>query len=278
MNNGVYEQHSHTFKAGSKTYFYTSLFFPKSARKDVFCLYSFVRIADNFVDAQPQQAKDFLEFCQKYRAALNGTPARDNVIDPFVELSQRKQFEPEWTEAFLRSMEWDLSRSVYATEQEMLEYIYGSAEVIGLFMARILGLPIESYQAAMVQGRAMQLINFIRDIQEDIELGRQYLPAGETGLADLRYETAKQEPEEFIRFVRSQIDRYNGWQAQAEAGFSFLPFRSRIPVAAAADMYNWTARKIYKDPFIVYKKKVKPSRFRVVTQVALRSLGLTGSK
>lgn len=255
------------FRNGSKTYFNSSLFFPKDVRSDVFTLYAFVRVADDFVDSVPQQADRFYAFRDRYRRAVSGIPAGDDVIDPFVELSRRKNFADTWTESFLYSMELDLQKAVYDSLEETLDYIYGSAEVIGLYMARILGLSDAALHAATRQGRAMQYINFIRDLAEDNERGRSYLPLNDTTLPDLQESTVRKRPEEFKRFLRGQIELYEEWQAQAELGYDAIPKRYRVPVKSAADMYNWTARVIRRSPFIVYRKKVKPSRRRILSAV-----------
>ncbi len=83
-------------------------------------------------------------------------------------------------------MEHDLSESSCETLEDVLTYIYGSAEVIGLFMARIMDLDEASFPYAAMLGRAMQYINFIRDIAEDNELGRRYLPLLDTSLVSLK--------------------------------------------------------------------------------------------
>lgn len=259
--------HREVFKSGSKTYFNSSLFFPPDVRDDVFILYGFVRVADNFVDSVPQQPDEFHRFVERYRTAAAGTPTGDVIVDSFVELCRRKAFEDRWTDAFLHSMELDLTKRVYETVEETLEYVYGSAEVIGLYMSRIMALDPESEHAASMLGRAMQFINFIRDIDEDNGLGRIYLPIGETALPDLREESARGDEAEFVRFLRSQLDRYRGWQSEAEQGYAYIPRRYLVPIRTAADMYNWTASVIAQDPFAVYRRKVKPSRARIVGRV-----------
>jgi len=252
-----------TFKKGSKTYFNSSLFFPASVRRDVFRLYGFVRTADDFVDSTPQDTDGFYDFKTRYRAAMNGQPTGDPIIDGYAELSLRKGFKPAWTDAFLRSMEMDLHKNEYNTLEETLEYIYGSAEVIGFFMSRILGLPEEAYPYAALQGRAMQYINFIRDIKEDWELGRRYLPLENTGLKKLNPAYAERHPELFKQFHSKQIHLYRSWQKEAEKGYTYIPRRYRIPIKTAARMYMWTAEQIEQNPFIVFTKQVKPSRPRI---------------
>ncbi|TVQ23704.1 MAG: phytoene/squalene synthase family protein [Spirochaetaceae bacterium] len=268
--------HRDVFRSGSTTYFNSSLFFPPAIRDDVSVLYGFVRVADNYVDAVPQDATGFHRFVESYRRARSGVATGDQIIDSFVALSDRAGFDDAWTDAFLSAMERDLSQRVYQTLDETLEYVYGSAEVIGLYMNRILAIPADADEPARLQGRAMQFINFIRDIDEDNGLGRTYLPLSETTLPDLREATARINAAEFTRFVRAQLDRYQEWQRGAEAGYRYLPRRVRIPIQTASDMYNWTARRIAADPFVVYRRKVKPTRMRILARIARNTVTPAG--
>ncbi|MFW3146095.1 MAG: phytoene/squalene synthase family protein [Thermoplasmatota archaeon] len=255
------------FKKGSKTYFYNSLFFPRETREDVFILYSFVRVADNFVDSIPQRKDDFCNFYQSFCQAWDGKPSGDHVLDSFIEMAKRKNFEKEWIEAFLHSMELDLVKSHYETLEEVEEYIYGSAEVIGLMMCRILGVNDEFHPNARALGKAMQYINFIRDIEEDNRLGRRYIPKEELEkyrLKDLKASTAREHSQCFAALIDAQVEKYMKWQSEAERGYEGLDRNVRIPVMNASDMYKWTAMRIVRDPLIIYRKKVKPSKARIV--------------
>ncbi|MDG6217995.1 MAG: squalene/phytoene synthase family protein, partial [Candidatus Thermoplasmatota archaeon] len=167
------------FRQGSTTYFYSSLFFPTKIRKQVFILYAFVRQADNYVDKIPQDKNGFYAFKERFEQAWNGEETDDIIVDSFALLAKEKRFEKEWIDAFFSSMEMDLIKQVYQDMDDTLKYIYGSAEVIGLFMARLLGLVDRSFESAKHLGRSMQYINFIRDINEDNSLGRQYFPQTE---------------------------------------------------------------------------------------------------
>ncbi len=255
------------FYGGSRTYFYSTLFFPRDIRRDVFILYSFVRVADDYVDAIPQETEAFYSFVDTYQRAASGEITGDVVIDGFADLALRLSFEPKWVDAFLGSMEMDITVSQYETEKDLLGYLYGSSEVVGLMMARILRLPERADHAARLLGRAMQYINFIRDIPEDLTLGRLYFPVQELnqfGLASLDETHIRRNPEAFDAFLQRQIGRYEVWQEEAERGFSSIPARSLIPVKTASDMYTWTAQVIQKCPSIVYERKVKPSIPRIV--------------
>ena len=259
------------FRKGSKTYFSSSLFFSKDILKEVKVLYAFLRIADNLVDSVPQQTEKFNEFVEEYRKGLE-KGSDHPVIGPFIELAEKRNFEKKWTEAFFHSMRWDLSSPKMQTIDESLKYIYGSAEVIGLYMSRILDLDETIFNYAKMLGRAMQYANFIRDINEDNSFNRVYLPLEGSGFTTLSKDAAGMRPLAFNSFIRNEINRFNNWHTEAEKGFRFIPFRSRIAVKTASDMYKWTMKKIYSDPFLIYDRKVKPSKVRIYATAAYNAL------
>jgi phytoene synthase len=168
-------------------------------------------------------------------------------------------------------MDWDLVKKAYRTRKETLRYMYGSAEVVGLMMARILGLPEKAEEPARYLGRAMQHINFIRDIREDLLLGRTYFPLDEMKKAGLKI--LKDDSDTHFRpFIKRQLALYREWQARGEKGFALIPRRFRIPVRTASDMYNWTARTIARNPGVVFRKKIKPSLPRVLFTALINTL------
>lgn len=252
------------FRRSSRTYFWSSFFFPRRVRLEVATLYAFVRTADDFVDQTPKDQAGFEGFYSLYQDALS-KPVGDEIIDDFVSLMRRRSFDSEWVEAFFAAMRTDLGEVDFSDEDELLEYVYGSAEVIGLMMSRIMGLSYESDHAARMLGRSMQLINMVRDINEDNELGRTYIPASWRGsLNDLRAESVQDDAEEFSACISRSLDAYKEWYAEAEKAFSVIPYRCRVPIRTATDMYLWTAKRIRSDPHIVFRRKVKPSKMRVL--------------
>ena len=116
----------------------------------------------------------------------------------------------------------------------------------------------------------MQCINAIRDIAEDHDFGRSYLPMSDLEQHDLEsldYNYTKQHPQRFSEFIKSQISRYCHWQEIAEKGYRYIPKKYLICVKTVSDMYNWTAEQILKNPFIVYEAKVKPLIIKILTTV-----------
>lgn len=267
-------QFSHIFKKGSITYFYSSLFFPPKIRDDVFTLYAFVRTADDYVDAIPQQTTEFMAFEKETVRALEGKQTHNEIIHAFRDMVQRKKFDMQWVISFLNAMKQDITKKTYHTFEELENYMYGSAEVIGLMMARICNIPEKAFPYAQLQGKAMQLINFIRDLKEDIMLGRMYLPVEDMkrfGIKSLPPKTP-QEIKAFISFILFEIERYELLQKEAEKGYQDIPRPLRIPIKTAARIYLWTANQIKKQPLIVFEKKVKPCPAYVVWEYAKNAL------
>jgi 15-cis-phytoene synthase len=271
------------FRQGSTTYYWSARFFPKSVRNDVMRFYSFVRVVDDYVDALPPRSVAFRQLYESWqRMNTDGTTAltsadttEERIVKNIVSLSRTHHFEPSWVPAFWAAMQADLKHQPYQRLQDTLRYTYGSAEVIGLMLCHILRLPTAAYTPAALQGRAMQWINFIRDIAEDNELGRLYFPQEDLQrfeLPDLHRRGAELRPEAFTAFMRFQVDRYRRWQREASKGHHYLPRRLRLPVRTAVDMYDWTAECIARDPFIVFSYKVKPTPSRVVRRALIRAI------
>jgi len=322
------------FKAGSTTFYFSSRFFPKTIREDVYKLYSFVHVIDDYVDEEPTQPKKLLDLEKAYFKALEDPQFEhithewdekdERVLKNIVALTHKYKFDPEWVKAFFTAMKSDIKHEKKQSLTGSLEYVHGSAEVIGLMMVKILGIDDPEavwqqkeimkaregqkrikgrvtklkhkvkqhfqtaterqkesvqkeinliHETAKLQGRAIQWINFIRDIDEDSEMGRQYLPTSELKkhkLSDLSEKTARANKKRFEAFITGEINRYRGWQTEAEHGFQFIPARLRIPIQTSVDMFNWTADQIMKDPFIIYEKKVKPSKTQVLAAAAKR--------
>lgn len=249
------------FKKASTTYYNATKFFTPEIAKQVTDLYVFVRVIDDFVDNIPAKEEEYYSFKKEYLSHLKNNDSNNSIIVNFVDLLKLKDFQTSWVDAFFESMEMDLNKREYTKFSQTKEYIYGSAEVIGLFMSKIMDLPQESFESAKALGCSMQYINMIRDFNEDLDLQRIYLPISKENRQNLeQYIKTK----EFNEFIIEEINRYLKIQKQAEEGFKYIPKQYLIPIKTASDMYKWTAKQIYKNPQIIFKKKVKPSKIRVI--------------
>ncbi|MBN2874567.1 MAG: squalene/phytoene synthase family protein [Spirochaetales bacterium] len=271
------------FERGSRTYYNASRFFPRALRERVTTLYAFVRSADDYVDATPQDAAGFMAFRECWNIAASGDASigeastgeantGDAIVDRFAALAADAGFERAWVEAFLDAMQADLSVRAYDSIDDTLGYVYGSAEVIGLFMARLMELPPASYPAARALGRAMQYVNFVRDFAEDRALGRRYLPLEGASPAVACEAGARADEGAFNEFLRRHVDRYRAWAAEGRSGFGYIPRRYRVAIATAMDMYDWTAARVYERPLVVWERAVKPGKARIIADALLNAI------
>lgn len=169
-----------------KTYYLATLLLPAAKRPFVHALYGFARYADEIVDdlgstqttAEKAAALDALgeQFFVDVARGASDHPVAAAVVDTVL----RWNIPTEHFEAFLHSMRMDLTVGNYETYDDLYEYVYGSAAVIGLQMVPILEPSTDDAAARAVDlGVAFQLANFIRDVDEDLDRGRIYLPLAE---------------------------------------------------------------------------------------------------
>ena len=250
------------FKEGSQTYYYSSYFYPSDVRDDITTLYAFVRQADDYVDQTPQDDDGFTDF----KADYYSDHASRDIVASYHELEHRCSFNPEWTHAFLDAMEQDLTKASYQTMEELRDYMHGSAEVIGLMITRIIGVDGHD-DAAKALGRGMQYLNFLRDIGEDLDLGRQYIPENvvdQHGLPSLEPPVVNEHRDRLQSLIEEEVARGKRWLDQGRNAFHAIPYRCRVPIRTATDMYAWTGDQLVRQPGEAYKDSLKPSTARIM--------------
>lgn len=254
-----------------KTYYLATLLLPKAKRPHVHALYGFARYADEIVD----DLSSTLSIAEKStllkswgEGVLNdikrGT-SDDHVGRALVDTVTRFNIPIQHFEAFLHSMEMDLSITHYQSYEDLLEYVYGSAAVIGLQMVPILGATDKSaYKAAEKLGIAFQLANFIRDVSEDLDRGRVYLPQdelAEAGVTPTMLAAKKLTPE--IRAALTfQISRVRRLQAEAAAGIKLLDSASQPCISAASELYCGIVDEIENINFEIFSHRATTSKWR----------------
>lgn len=273
------------FRRGSTSFYVSSLLFRKDVRKDVFDLYSFLRVADDYVDEIPKKPKQLDKIIKLWEEAKSNpeSPLRKTKADSLnsrvakniVRLQRKHNFAPEWIDNFLATMKSDLNFKPKKTLSDSLRYCEGSAEVVGLMMSRIMGLPESLDNEAKLLGRAFQWVNFIRDVEEDNRLGRCYFPKNDLdkfGLKDLSFEAVMQNPLQFEKFINFQAARYESWCGEAKTAFPHIPKQQRLPLLVATELFDWTINQIKNDPLVVYRQKVRPSKTQITFFVFKQSL------
>jgi phytoene synthase len=270
-----------------KTYFLATLLLPKAKRPFVHALYGFARYADEIVDDLASQlsfqekAKELNTWGSKVLSDLKKGNSQDAVGRALIDTVNRFDIPHEYFEAFLHSMEMDLTVQEYETYEDLMEYVYGSAAVIGLQMVPILGpLHADAYESAKTLGIAFQLANFIRDVGEDLDRSRVYLPKKELEQfgVDRKMLEARILTPEIVEALKFQIARVKRLQEQAAPGIQLLEPSSRPCIQAASTLYCGIVEEVEKINYDIFNKRAKTStgrRLRVASASYLKRLALS---
>jgi phytoene synthase len=162
-------------------------------------------------------------------------------------------------------MTMDLSVTEYQTYEDLLEYVYGSAAVIGLQMVPILGsTDPRAYEAAQKLGIAFQLANFIRDVDEDLERGRVYLPIQELAEHGVSWQMLNERvlTPQIRNALQAQIKRVRALQKESEFGISLLDSSSRPCIEAASELYCGIVDEVEKIDYEIFTKRATTSTWR----------------
>ena len=270
-----------------KTYYLATLLLPKSKRPYVHALYGFARYADEIVDdlastlTVDEKAKALSSWGDKILYDLASGRSDDAVGRALIDTVNRFNIPHAHFEAFLHSMTMDLTVTEYQTYEDLLEYVYGSAAVIGLEMVPVLGVLEEgAYECAKKLGIAFQLANFIRDVGEDLDRGRIYLPLDELaqcGVSRQMLEARVLTPQ-IIEALKFQIARVRQLQAEATPGIKMLEAASRPCIEAASTLYCGIVDEVEKIGYDIFNKRAKTStarRLRVASLAFLKRLSVS---
>lgn len=267
-----------------KTYYLATLLLPPSKRPFVHALYGFARYADEIVDdlastlTPDEKAKVLREWSAGVLADLAVGKSNDAVGAALVDTVTRFDIPHQHFVDFLHSMEMDLTVTTYRDFDALYEYVYGSAAVIGLEMLPILGtLSDGAYESAKNLGVAFQLANFIRDVGEDLDRGRIYLPLDELSAYGVKQEMlyARVLTPEIINALKFQIERVRSLQRQADAGIELLHPTSRPCIRAASELYCGIVDEVEAIGYDIFNKRAKTStarRIRVAGKAYLQAI------
>lgn len=266
-----YEECKRLNSLHGKTYYLATLLLPKNKRPYVHALYGFARYADEIVDdlASTLSPTEKAEALRSWSAGvledLKSGASSDHIGRALVDTARKFDIPHQHFVDFLHSMEMDLTITEYQTYEELLEYVYGSAAVIGLEMVPILGYSDQrAFEAAKKLGIAFQLANFIRDVGEDLDRGRVYLPLQELaacGVDRAMLERRKLTPE-IVAALKFQINRVRDLQREADAGIEYLDKESRPCIRAASELYCGIVDEVEKIGYDVFTKRAKTSTAR----------------
>ncbi len=225
----------------------------KKFHDSIYAIYGFVRLADEIVDTFHDHDKEklFRKFCEDTQLALENKISTNPILNSFQFTVHQFSIDESLINAFLKSMEMDLSLSKY-NESGYSEYIYGSAEVVGLMCLKVFCQDKPEQYPSLVSpakslGSAFQKVNFLRDIKSDyLERGRVYFPG-----VNFNEFTVEQKST-----IENDIDKdfNDAWQ-----GIINLPKGSKLGVMVAYIYYKALFKKIKLKPI----QEIKNQRIRI---------------
>jgi 15-cis-phytoene synthase len=268
-------------KRHGTTYYWSTKVLPKVKQHHVHALYAFARYADDIVDEIPsqggrdvpveQRAQALGDFGDRFFADLAAGRSDDPILKAVVHTVRAFDIDTGAFRRFLRSMTMDLTVESYDTWDDLLVYVDGSAAVIGEMMLPI--LEPSDYELALPHARdlgvAFQLTNFLRDIGEDLDRGRQYLPLEDTERFGVRL-ADRSVSAPFIELMRFEIARCRELYESADLGIALLPDRSARCVGAARLLYGRILDKIEAQHYDVFASRATvPTREKAVVVARL---------
>ena len=225
-----------------------------SIRQDIYNIYGFVRLADEIVDSFHDYDKEalFTQFEADLESALINKISLNPILNSFQHTYHTYAIDKDMVDAFMNSMRQDLHKTIYHTDEEYKNYIYGSADVVGLMCLKVFVKgDDERYEAlkqtAMALGSAFQKVNFLRDLKADHdELNRTYFPNTDLNNLD---EVSK----------KAIIDDIENDFAEGLKGIRQLPLEAKFGVFMAYRYYNQLLIKLKTTPAL----EIKSTRIRV---------------
>lgn len=223
----------------------------KDRKKAIYAIYGFVRLADEIVDSFHGFDKSFLldKLKQDLDYALKNGISTNTILTAFADTVKKYSIDHEYIQSFIKSMEYDLTKSKYTNPGDLNNYIYGSADVVGLMCLKVFcngskGMFDQLKPQARKLGSAFQKVNFLRDLKDDVsDLGRSYFPEITHGSLNQQTKCAIEQS------IEKDFD-------EAWTGVKLLKGRSKLAVALAYFYYKQLFLKIKRTPYnkVIHKR------------------------
>jgi len=254
-------------KQHAKTFYFASHFLPSEKRPAAYAVYALCRISDDTVDADSSStaavAKNLSRIQGSLNAVYDGSPLTDDLLMAFKQTVDTYAIPKLYFDELIDGMYMDLNKRTYEDFDELYRYCYKVAGVVGLIMLKIFGSNNPAAETHAVQlGVAMQLTNILRDIREDFQRGRIYLPQIELEKFGLSSDSLSSGVVDaaFKSFMQFQISRARNYFEQSAAGISMITDRrSRFVVCAMKDLYAGILSAIEKNDYDVFSNRAHVS-------------------
>lgn len=242
---------------GSRSFYFATRFFPREMASSAHAVYWFCRHTDDLVDecqSIEQGRADLEDWSAELNAGLAAGRSDHPVLAPFLDTVERYSIPHEYPLELLEGMRMDLNATRYRTFDDLRVFCYRVASVVGLMMSHVIGYRDPALPHAIDLGIAMQLTNILRDVGEDLDRGRIYLPNEDLerfgySEADLR---ARVNNPAFRELMKFEATRARAYYRSAEPGIQLLSRQGRFAVQIASDVYQNILTRIERSNYDVF--------------------------
>ena len=246
----------------AKNFYYAFLTLPRIKRRAIYVIYAFCRFCDDIADGDADVDEKLIQI-NRVRKNLERVDF-DNFHEPvYLALSDViNQFNipVEYFDSLLSGMEMDLSKSRYNNFSELEEYCYRAASVVGLMCIHVFGFKdSRAQQCAISLGLAMQLTNICRDVRDDLDLGRIYLPADEMlcfGYSEKLLESL-QVTDEFTELMKYQVVRAREYFVDGMRIVDYLEGDAKVCTSLLGNLYVALLDRIEGNGYDVLSSRIR---------------------
>jgi phytoene synthase len=260
----------------AKSFYFSSFLLPKEKRNASYAVYTFCRYADNIVDMAKKGTNSNVEKnINSLLENLDEIYSRKRInlpsLSAFADTVRKFEIPKQYFTELIDGVSMDIKTQRYESFNELEIYCYKVASVVGLIMSEILGYSSSAALSFAIDlGKAMQLTNILRDINDDFKMDRVYIPQDELrrfGYSEEKIKNKVQD-KQFVELIKYQIERARHYYELASKGFSFLTNDgSRTTVVLMYKIYSGILDMIERNNYNIYSSRIYVS--------SLKKLGIT---
>jgi phytoene synthase len=272
MNDDAVRDRAHQILSRhARTFRWAAQFLPDDQRDDAAVVYAFCRLVDDTADESggPEEGRRQLD---RLSSELERSCPPRPLVGAYLEVAERRDMDLDYARELISGVRSDLGEVLVETDEQLLRYCYRVASTVGLMMCAVLGVEDPAATPHAIDlGVAMQLTNIARDVREDAEMGRVYLPAERLrarGVDQLDLVTGRADRRGVARVTAEIIEMAERYYESGEAGLYYIPLRSRLAILVAGRLYRgigWRLRDEHdSDPLRGRTIVAWPRKFRLL--------------
>jgi 15-cis-phytoene synthase len=266
----------HVAKSRAKNFYYSFVLLSKDQKNAMCAVYAFMRYCDDLSDEAGATAAAIEQWRDALTTALAGKPDSHPMWPAFLDSVARYNIPHRYFYEMIDGVLSDITPRKYATFDELYQYCYKVASVVGLTTIHIFGFDSpRALELAEKCGIAFQLTNIIRDVREDAELGRQYLPTED--LRKFKVDLSKAAPTpDFVRLMEFEANRARRYYDESAPLIQMVHAKSRSSLWALITIYSSLLEHIRKSNYDVLSRRISLSSFRK-SWIVVRAMTMSSS-